>query len=79
MKRKILEPALLGLILLGIIALAVYPYLRRSGGSSSSAVAVTAPPTANDTKQYSTDMKELRAKFNQDKGKVRLILLLSPT
>ncbi|MGH9899692.1 MAG: hypothetical protein ACRD63_04165, partial [Pyrinomonadaceae bacterium] len=28
---------------------------------------------------YSTDMKELRDKFNQDKGKVRLILLLSPT
>jgi len=79
MKRKILEPALLGLVLLGIVALAVYPCLRRSGSSSSSAVAVTAPTGANDNKQYSTDMNELRAKFNQDKSKVRLILLLSPT
>lgn len=30
-------------------------------------------------KQYSTDMKELRAKFNADRGKVRLLVLLSPT
>jgi hypothetical protein len=78
MKRKFLEPTLLGLVLLGIIALAVYPYLRRSGGSSSPAVAT--PTAANDNnKRYSTDMNELHAKFNQDKGKVRLILLLSPT
>jgi len=32
-----------------------------------------------DDRQYSTDLKKLRDKFNQDKGKVRLILLLSPT
>ena len=30
-------------------------------------------------KGYSTDLKELRAEFNRDKGKVRLLLLLSPT
>lgn len=30
-------------------------------------------------KQYSTDMKELRAQFNSDRGKVRLLVLLSPT
>jgi len=74
MKRKVLEPALLGLILLGIIALAVYPYLRKPGNSS----AVTSLTVAND-KPYSTDMEELRTRFNQDKGKVRLLLLLSPT
>jgi hypothetical protein len=28
---------------------------------------------------FSTDLKKLRASFNQDKGKVRLLLLLSPT
>jgi hypothetical protein len=30
-------------------------------------------------KEYSTNMNELRAQFNRDKGKVRLVLLLSPT
>jgi hypothetical protein len=28
---------------------------------------------------YSSDLNQLRAQFNQDKGKVRLLLLLSPT
>ena len=28
---------------------------------------------------YSSDLNDLRAKFNQDKGKVRLLMLLSPT
>lgn len=28
---------------------------------------------------YSTDLNELRDRFNRDKGKVRLLLLLSPT
>lgn len=30
-------------------------------------------------KEYSTNMKELRSTFNADKGKVRLLVLLSPT
>ncbi len=30
-------------------------------------------------KSYSTDMAELRRRFNEDKGRVRLVLLLSPT
>lgn len=28
---------------------------------------------------YSKDLNELRAKFNSDKGKVRLLMLLSPS
>ena len=28
---------------------------------------------------YSSDLNQLRGQFNQDKGKVRLLLLLSPT
>jgi len=30
-------------------------------------------------KGYSSDMNALRAQFNADKGKVRLLVLLSPT
>jgi hypothetical protein len=30
-------------------------------------------------RHYSTDLNNLRAQFNQDKGKVRLLLVLSPT
>jgi len=30
-------------------------------------------------REYSSDLNQLRALFNQDKGKVRLLLLLSPT
>ena len=30
-------------------------------------------------RHYSTDMSGLRAEFNQDKGKVRLLMVLSPT
>lgn len=30
-------------------------------------------------KPYSTDLADLRKQFNNDKGKVRLLMLLSPT
>ena len=30
-------------------------------------------------REYSSDLNQLRAQFNRDKGKVRLLLLLSPT
>lgn len=30
-------------------------------------------------KEYSADMNALRAQFNTDKGKVRLLVLLAPT
>ena len=30
-------------------------------------------------KEYSINLEELRTRFNQDKGKVRLLLLLSPS
>ena len=30
-------------------------------------------------KPYSTDLKDLQKQFNADKGKVRLLMLLSPT
>lgn len=34
---------------------------------------------AGKGREYSSDLNQLRAQFNQDKGKVRLLLLLSPT
>ena len=38
----------------------------------------TPAPTAAP-RAYSTNLEELRAAFNRDKGKVRLVTLLSPT
>jgi hypothetical protein len=74
MKRRYLEATIPRLILLAIVGLAAHPYL---GAKSISAVKDVGQKV-ND-KGYSTDLKELRVRFNQDKGKVRLILLLSPT
>ena len=71
--RKYLEPVLLGVVLLGIVALASYPHLR-----TRKAAAPIMPSVISD-QRYSTDMKELQNRFNQDKGRVRLLLLLSPS
>jgi copper chaperone len=35
--------------------------------------------SASESFAYSTDLAELRARFNGDKGKVRIVMLLSPT
>ena len=37
------------------------------------------PAVSPKTREYSKSLDELRASFNRDKGKVRLITLLSPT
>ena len=37
------------------------------------------PGPAPQSRPYSTNLEELRAAFNRDKGKVRLVTLLSPT
>ncbi len=39
----------------------------------------TPTPPQQTPRSYSKDMRELRANFNRDKGKVRLVVLLSPT
>jgi ABC-type glycerol-3-phosphate transport system substrate-binding protein len=41
--------------------------------------ASTTPTPAQSQRPYSKDLEELRAAFNRDKGKVRLVTLLSPT
>jgi hypothetical protein len=35
--------------------------------------------SSSRTVSYSSDLKELRDRFNRDKDKVRLLLILSPT
>jgi hypothetical protein len=74
MKRSYLEATILTIMLPAIVVLAAYPYLR----AKDKPLGKEFSQRAND-RGYSTDMKELRAKFNRDKGKVRLLLLLSPT
>lgn len=37
------------------------------------------PTPSQSPRSYSKDLGELRASFNRDKGKVRLVTLLSPT
>ncbi len=36
-------------------------------------------PSLAQKSGYTTDLNELRSKFNSDKGKVRLLMLLSPS
>lgn len=37
------------------------------------------PSPSPQSRPYSENLEELRAAFNRDKGKVRLVTLLSPT
>jgi len=74
MKPRYPEATMLGLVLLAIVVSAAHPYLRAKNTTAGKDLS----QKVND-KGYSTDLKELRVRFNQDKGKVRLILLLSPT
>lgn len=63
MKKRKIEAIILGILLLG---LAIFVgYLFMSGKT--------------EQVNYSGDLEKLRADFNADKGKVRLVLLLSPT
>lgn len=65
MKNHKYEAIILGVLLLGLMAFVAYQFI--SGNKS--------PEQAS----YSTDLEKLRNDFNADKGKVRLVLLLSPT
>ncbi|MFN2516998.1 MAG: hypothetical protein ABR556_12390 [Pyrinomonadaceae bacterium] len=74
MKKKYLNPTILGLTLLAIMVFAAYPDLRAKDNSPSKDFSQKV-----NAKGYSTDIKQLRYRFNRDKGKVRLLMLLSPT
>ena len=55
------------------------PFKRIVAEVSGLANAGLASYRSAPTKEYSTDVDSLRARFNSDKGKVRLLALLSPT
>lgn len=65
MKGRKIEAIVLGVLLLGLVAFLGYQFM--SGKKQSEPV------------NYSSDLQKLKNDFNADKGKVRLILLLSPT
>ncbi len=65
MKGRKVEAVILGVLLLGLAAFLGYQFM--SGNKQSGQV------------NYSTDLQKLKNDFNADKGKVRLVLLLSPT
>ncbi len=83
MKRKVLltTPLLLSLALwAGCAASSTGGDRQAAGGEQKMKETATPTPTPNqNAPRYSTDIEELRAGFNRDRGKVRLVTLLSPT
>jgi Tfp pilus assembly protein PilO len=65
MKNRKIEAIILGVLLLGLVVFVGYLFI---GGSKTT-----------ERANYSADLEKLRQDFNANKGKVRLVLLLSPT
>jgi hypothetical protein len=65
MKNRKIEAGILGVLLLGLLIFVGYQFM--SGNKTT------------EQMSYSTDLQKLKSDFNADKGKVRLVLLLSPT
>lgn len=63
MKKRKIEAIILGVLLLGLLIFVGYLFMS---GKTEQA-------------NYSADLEKLRTDFNADRGKVRLLLLLSPT
>lgn len=79
--KSVLAVLLLGLALLGGCAASSTPTAspgqeQAQENKGKAAPAATPEPSP---RPYSKDLEELRAAFNRDKGKVRLVTLLSPT
>jgi len=82
MRREVLlTPLLLSLLLWGGCApSSTGSGQQLTGGEQKMKETATPTPTpSQQSPRYSTDLDELRASFNRDKGKVRLVTLLSPT
>jgi hypothetical protein len=64
--------------LLGCSAVSTGQKPSNEGQQMTNASSPTSTPK-QEPRPYSKDVAELRAAFNRDKGKVRLVTLLSPT
>lgn len=62
-----------------ILALLLAAVLLVVGCSASGSSSTAAPAGTSDQVKSLTDVAQLQDKFNEDKGSVRLVLLLSPT
>jgi hypothetical protein len=65
MKKRKIEAVILGVLLLGLLIFVGSLFMGSNKTSEQTG--------------YSTDLEKLRTDFNAGKGKVRLVLLLSPT
>jgi len=79
MKHKYLSPLLLGLVLLGGCSSPISESENIQSERNMNKIVQTTPTPSASPRPYSKDLSELRAQFNRDKGKVRLVTLLSPT
>lgn len=52
---------------------------NRQANGGQAKMSEPTPSPSPQSRPYSTNLDELRAAFNGDKGKVRLVTLLSPT
>jgi hypothetical protein len=79
MKRITLFLLLLSLALWGGCSTSTGEPKGANEGQKMSEKASATPTPSPMPRSYSTDLNEVRANFNRDKGKVRLVTLLSPT
>jgi hypothetical protein len=79
MKQKYASPLILGLVLLGGCSSTISESRNVQDNDNMNKIVQTTPTPSASPRPFSKDLSELRAKFNRDKGKVRLVTLLSPT
>ena len=79
MRHKIFWLLLLNLILWVGCSSSGGVQQNAAGEQKISENAKPTPTPGQSLRPYSKDLEELRASFNRDKGKVRLVTLLSPT
>lgn len=76
-KRGLLPLLLLGLATLSSCTASSSGANRQANGGEAKMSEPT--PSPQQPRPYSTNLEELRAAFNRDRGKLRLVTLLSPT